>query len=361
MPRKISADRIVFAAALAALIALALLRSAQQGSQVSVPSTYDTGAAGYAAVYELLAREGIARERFEFPLAHLARTHGTLVLAGDGALAKAAPSKSALSVLDRWVSAGGHLVVLDAALPWDARTLLALPPLHAVARSEDARTACAFTSALRGLQVAAEIDAAYSSTCTAARASVLRSGGWAPAILLARGRGTIALLTTPAFFDNFHLAQRENARVAYALLSAPPVLFDERVHGHAAGRTFWEVLPGQMHAAIVLAIFAVVLAVIGANIPFAPAYAAAPPEERDSGAYIASLAQMLQRAGAGSEAIARIARRCEQVLGLRAFGDERARMLLRELRTLESTPHPGPNDVLQAGRIFARVRKDYGC
>jgi hypothetical protein len=70
---------------------------------------------------------------------------------------------------------------------------------------------------------------------------------------------------------------------------------------------------------------------------------------------------MLEHGGAATEAIARIRARCEHALASRAPGDERARMLLRELRTLETTPRPGTNELLEAGRIFARVRKDYGC
>jgi hypothetical protein len=115
-----------------------------------------------------------------------------------------------------------------------------------------------------------------------------------------------------------------------------------------------------MRIAIVIALAAVLLAIAGANLPFAPPYSLQTPEERDSSAYIASLARMLERGGASHEAIQRIAERCERVLAHRP-GDERARMLLREVRTLEATARPGTQEILQAGRIFARVRKEYGC
>jgi hypothetical protein len=139
------------------------------------------------------------------------------------------------------------------------------------------------------------------------------------------------------------------------------VRFDERVYGYAAGKSFWDVLPAPVRVAIVIAAGTLLLGIIGANLPFAAPYAPEAPDERDSGAYIASLARMLQRGGAAAEAIARIRGRCEHALSSRAAGDERARMLLRELRTLEATPRPGSHEVLAAGRIFARVRKDYGC
>ncbi|HEY9180540.1 MAG TPA: hypothetical protein VIO32_07455, partial [Candidatus Baltobacteraceae bacterium] len=180
-------------------------------------------------------------------------------------------------------------------------------------------------------------------------------------IAYVRGRGLIALFSTPTIFDNLHISQRGNAQLAYVLLGGGRVQFNERVYGHDAGESFWDVLPAPMRIAIVIAVIAALLAVAGANLPFAPPYALQPPDERDSGAYIDSVARMLERGGASREAVTRISARCEQVLAPRAGADERARMLLRELRILEAAPRPGAHDVLQAGRIFAGVRKEYGC
>lgn len=360
MQRNRAIELGVIAAALLLIAALSMLRSAQNAAAASAPSTYDTGANGYAALFELLAREGSPVRRFERPIGEISRGEESLVLAGDGALDDAAPSASARSVLDRWVSTGGRLIVLDARIGAQARRAFGLPQAADTAPADSAATSCAFVPHLRGLRVSAPFAKSFPGGCSASRASVLRAGRRVFAVTYRRGRGSITVFGSSAPFDNLHLSQSDNARVAYAIFGGAAA-FDERVHGYAEGRSFWEVLPEPMRIAIAIAIAAALLAILGANLPFAPPYDAAAPEERDSSAYIASVARMLERGGAVREAIARIAAACERVLAPRAAGDERARMLLREVRTLEGTPRPGAHDLLHAGRIFARVRKDYGC
>lgn len=361
MPRRRIVDLAIVAAAIVLIVVLGSLRAAHTAGEYSEPSTRDTGANGYAALYDMLAKEDVRVERFELPVGELSGSSGTLVIAGDGAMRAAAPSQSALLFLNRWVKGGGRLVLLDGAISPAARRALNLPPARTFASRARAVTGCGFAPALRGAAVAGTFAPGYASACRADRATLLSFDSHAAGIVYRRGRGTIALFGTATVFDNLHLSQADNARVAYAVLSGGTVLFDERVHGYAAGRTFWEVLPQPMRIAIAIAVIAVLIAIAGANLPFAPPAQAEAPEERDSGAYITSIARMLERGGASQEAIARIAARCEIVLKPRAGGDERARMLLRELRTLEATPRPGPQEVLHAGRIFARVRKDYGC
>ncbi|HLI96664.1 MAG TPA: DUF4350 domain-containing protein [Candidatus Baltobacteraceae bacterium] len=361
MPRKAAFDVAILAAAVVLLTALAWLRGSQQAAQISVPSTYDTGPNGYAALYDLLAGEGVRAQRFERPIGELESSRGALVIAGDGALSAAAPSRSSLAELDTWVRRGGRLVLLDADLSQAAQRALLLPAPRNASSRKVATTGCAFVRALHASAVAGTFWAGYAPACTSDRATLLRSKTNAVALLFQRGKGSIALFSSASAFDNLHLSQRANARVALAVFGPGPVQFDERVYGYAAGTTFWNVLPLSMRIAIAIAAAAVLLGVVGANLPFAPPYDAQAPEERDSSAYIASLARMLERGGAAAEAIARIRAHCEQVLSHRAHGDELARVLLRELRTLESTPRPGAHELLAAGRVFERVRKDYGC
>lgn len=362
MSGKRAVDLAILIAAVVLIAVLSSLRAAYNAAQYSEPSTRDTGANGFAALYDLLAGENVRVDRFELPIGELATARGTLVLAGDGALEAAAPSGDSVKYLDRWVRSGGRLVVLDGAVRRAARRALGIPSTRKFPSLSRARAACAFASAIRGTAVAGTFSAGYAPSCGASRATLVSAGSHAAGVLYRRGRGAIALFSTASVFDNLHLAQRGNARVAYAVFAGGgPVLFDERIHGYAAGRSFWDVLPQPMRIAIGVALLAIVLAIAGANLPFAPPVDAQPPDERDSSAYIASIARMLERGGASREAITRIAARCEHVLAPRTGGDERARMLLRELRTLESTPRPGSHDVLAAGRIFARVRKEYGC
>jgi hypothetical protein len=361
MPRKRTLDIALVAGAVLLVAVLAALRGTQTAPNRSVPSTYDTGVAGYAALYDLLAGEGVRVDRFERPIGELSPARDTLVIAGQYALDAAAPSQSARGFLDRWIRRGGTLVVLGEPQSVQARTAFGLPAAHKTPQKMQARAGCAFTQNLRGLPAAGTFTMGYDRACSATRRTVLQAGTLAAATMYRRGHGSIVLAGTPEVFDNLHISQASNARLAYALFGgARSVLFDERAHGYAAGRSFWQVLPPAMRVAVVLALCAIVLAIAGANLPFAPPYTLQRLDERDSGQYIAAVARMLERGGAAREAIGRISSRCEPILKVRP-GDERARMLLRELRILESTPRPGAHEVLAAGRIFARVRKEYGC
>jgi len=100
------------------------------------------------------------------------------------------------------------------------------------------------------------------------------------------------------------------------------------------------------------------IAIVGANLRSAPPRTLESEDERDSSAYIASLAGMLQRGGAARDIIARIAKAAS---GLRspAANDERGRRAFAELNDLKGRHDAGPREVLRAGTIFAQLRKDY--
>jgi hypothetical protein len=323
MPRKRAGDAILACAALALLVLFAVLRAMQPQAQYSQPSTYDTGGNGYAALYDFLARERVAVRRFEAPFGEFHQRGGALVLAGDGAVAVAAPSADALDTLDKWVRAGGTLLVLGSTTPEERRAL--------------------------------ELPKTLSD-----HKSILSVADKTAIHIYRRARGSIVIADSAAPFSNRELPQRNNAALAYQLFgSVAPVAFDERIYGYETGHTFWQVLPWGMRIAIVLACIAVLLAIAGANLPFAPPAALEPPAERDSGAYIASLARMLQRGGAAREIIARLERQAESALASRARGDERAHTLLEQFQTLTTYSHPGLRELLAAGRLFALVRKEY--
>lgn len=358
MPRNRTLDIAIVCTALALVLLLAVLRAARPAAEFSQPSTYDTGGNGYAALYELLAREGVAVRRFERPIGELAERGGALVLSGDRALFAAAPGAGALRALDAWIRRGGTLVVLGDTMQRD-RDALGLPQPREMAKSGIAVAECGLER-LRGLRAGGEFTVGFRPACGRARKTLLRASGKAVALAYGRGQGTVVIVSTPSVFANRELVQHGNAALAYALFGGlGPVAFDERIHGHAAGRTFWQVLPEPMRVAIVLACIAVALAVIGANLPFVPAAPIEPPAERDSGAYIASLARMLQRGGAAREILARLERHAEMVLAPRSASDDRARSLLVAFQALTTHPRPGVREVLAAGRLFASVQKEY--
>ena len=347
-------DLILLGVALALLVAVSLLRAAAPRAHPSFPSTYDSGANGYAALYEFLQREGIDASRYELPLADLPN-RASLVVAGDYVLDPSLLSTKRSSALEAWVRHGGKLIVLGSVFP-TARNVLGLPTARTVA-GKDAWTSCGY----RGprLHVGGEFAAVLRVRCGAGRAVLLASRGGAVAVAFKRGRGEIVEIVTPTVFDNLRLAERDNAAFAYDLFSAgAPPLFDERVYGYAAGKTFWQVLPWPVRAAVLIACLALALAIVGANLRVAPARQLESEDERDSSAYIASLAGMLQRGGVARDIIARIAKAAS---GLRspAANDELGRKALAELNGLRERYDAGPREVLRAGTIFAQLRKDY--
>ena len=352
--RKPRMDLILLGVALALLVVVSLLRAAGPRAHPSYPTTYDSGANGYAALYEFLQREGIDAAQYELPLADVP-AHATLVVAGDYALDPSLLSTKRSSALDAWVKHGGRLIALGSVFP-AARDVLGLPSARAVS-SKDVWTSCGY----RGprLHVGGEFTAVLRARCGKGQSVLLASRNGAVAVVVKRGRGEIVEIVTPTVFDNLRLAERGNAAFAYDLFSAgAPPLFDERVHGYAAGKTFWQVLPWPVRAAVLVALVVLLIAIVGANLRLAPARQLEIEDERDASAYIASLASMLQRGGVARDIIARIAKAAS---GLRspAANDERGRRAFTELNDLKERHDAGPREVLRAGTIFAQLRKDY--
>ncbi|HVA27754.1 MAG TPA: DUF4350 domain-containing protein [Candidatus Baltobacteraceae bacterium] len=221
------------------IVALAIVVAigwTRQGSPPSTHSTLDAGPNGYEALYNVLRAEGVAVARYTDPLGLLPASVKVLAIA----------------------SAAG-----DA----DAGT--------------------------------------YGAPDRARLAAFVRRGGTIVAFTdgndpLRKLYPKKAIRLDVKKFDNVALERHPAAAlVAYAALAhRGPVLFDERVHGYASDRSMWSVLPPPVRFAGGLIALALVLALIGANVRWIPALAAEPPGDRDSSDYIASMAQLLRRAGA---------------------------------------------------------------
>ena len=350
------ADLIIAVIAIALLVVLTMLRNGAQ-APVSRPSTFDTGANGYAALYDLLKAEGVSAGRFENAIGNLPAAHATLVLAGSGAYANATQGAAGDRALDAWVRRGGTLVVLD---PFAGSRALGLRPrMTGAATDVTLATGCGYAAARR-IRVAARVSVAYPASCTAQRKTLLESGTRAAAIAYRHGKGTILALGDASLFDNTHLAMQSNAAFAYGIFATSrSVLFDERIYGYAAGRSFSQVIGWPVRTAIAICIAALLLALAGSNVRFAPPIDAQPPDERDTSAYIASLARMLERGGASDAVIKRLAGSANALLRSHAVADAEARELATELVQLQISSGPAARRLLRAGRIYARVRKDY--
>jgi hypothetical protein len=347
------AETLVLCGALFLFVVISVLQSNAKRVPPSTPSTYDTGPRGYAALYEFLQRERIDAGRFEMPLGALA-AGGTLVVAGDYAVEPVFSARNS-ATLETWVRKGGRLIVLGA-VDSQTRDALGLPRTSPANRAL-ARTGCAFAG--KPLSVAGVFQEAALVRCDKTHRVLLANNAETLATVSKHGRGSIVYVVTATIFDNAHLARRDNAPFAYDLFAAgASPQFDEYVHGHDSGRAVLQVLPVPVLAASALALFALLLAVIGASVRLAPPRRDLPEDRRDSFAYIESLARMLQRGGAADDTIARLSK-AAAALRRPAPGDESGRKAFGELRALQQQRGASPRDVLRAGVIFNRLRKDY--
>lgn len=345
----------------AALIAIALLsvlvsmRASLERANTTVPSTYDTGARGYAAVYALLGRERAPVERFEDPVSHVSDRRGVFVIAGDYQMLAVAPSAKQRHLLDGWVRGGGKLELFGL-VPFWMRGDFGLPQ-QARMSAQVARAGCGL--AVPSWRVAGLFTGGLDGACRRDRVTLLAAAGRAVVIAYRRGKGLVLYSPTATILDNEHLAQLDNARFAYAIFGDGPVLFEEHGYGHVRARSFWQVLPVPMRVAVVVAVAALLLAVAGANLPFATPQPAGDTDKRDSGEYIDSLARMLQRGVAQRALIQRFCAAIETALTPRAQSDDRARDLLDRAHALQSLSGPRAEDVLAASRLFSQVQKEY--
>jgi len=121
------------------------------------------------------------------------------------------------------------------------------------------------------------------------------------------------------------------------------VAFDEHPYGYDRTQSLWSVLPLAAKAAVWIAVFAVALALVDANVRFAPPIVRDPPAERDSSDYLRSMGALLRRAQAGRTAIERFAR---------AFPKS------QELAQLAALTRPSDAQVFRAAALYAELRKE---
>jgi hypothetical protein len=172
----------------------------------------------------------------------------------------------------------------------------------------------------------------------------------------ALGKGEVIAITAPRLFSNAFLAHADNARFAYNVLAGHgPVLFDEYVHGFDDNLSFWGALPGPVRLAFWIVCAIVLLALIGANVPFAPPIPLEPPDERDSSAYIDAMGALMRRARAARAAIGTFA---ADAARSRRTTAESAKIAVAQLEGLAAISHPSEAALLDAAALNYRLRKD---
>jgi hypothetical protein len=267
-----------------------------QQQRVSVFSTYDTGPNGYRALFEVLRVAGVPVRRFERVLVTLDPSIRTLVITGY----EQDPSAKALDENDRaelarFLDNGGRLVAIDSEFagpqdvtPGVGTTLQTPGGGDAIALAKNAYTAGV-------ARAGGTIDWTFPFK-TPRGIPLLANSHGIVGLAYRYGRGEVIAITAPALFSNDQLRKADNLRFAYNVIAGHgPVAVDEYVHGYSENPTTWGVLPWTVRAAVWIALAILLVALIGANVPFAPPYIPQPPDERTSSDYITAVAALMRR------------------------------------------------------------------
>lgn len=288
-------DLAVLVASVLALAMLAFARSTPAGKPGSVFSTYDTGPNGYRALYEVLRSSGVPVRRFERTLGALDPAVLTLIVTGyeDDPSAKPLDSHDAQWLRD-YVSDGGRFVAIDTEF---AGRRDVTPGVGTTVRgSGNGAVALARNAYTAGVERVRGPVAWVFPFSEARGVPLLANARGMVAVSYRYGRGEVIAITAPELFGNRNLRSGDNLRFVYnSLAGHGPVAFDEYVHGFDDHLSMWGVLPAAVHAAVWIVAAILLLALIGANVPFAPAYLRDAPDERDSSDYITAVAALMRR------------------------------------------------------------------
>lgn len=353
-------DLLLLAGGLLVLTLLAVGRqtATQSGDGHANFSSYDAGPNGYRALYETLRRAGVAVRRFERVLPLVDSGTGTLLIAIDESDPQPVPlTRADADALQRFVAGGGRLVVLDSGFAGKLDVTPGVGTSHPI--DERAAVALARNRFTAGVErVAAPIGAAFGFEHWPNAVPLLANDRGVVAVAYRHGKGTVVAITAPALFGNAHLLDGDNLAFAYdTVAGGGPVAFDEYVHGHDSDATFWQVLPPPVRAAVWIVALVIGLALIGANVPFAPPIPPDPPPASDSGAFVDAMAALMRRARAGGALTAAFAAdAARRSRGRRASaGDAEA---FDELQRLSLMPASDAR-LLRAAVLEYRFRKEH--
>ncbi len=361
-----------------ALVTLALIVAGIVGAQRAAPpdyvdtySTHDSDRGGYLAVRRLLEREGVrVVESNRHPRFLVA---DRLVLSGIGTYAKVDVDELRDFVAKR----GKTLVVIGSSSAY-ARKTLKLPVTREITvRNTYGAVPIIASPYTRGVdQIVGEDTTRIVYRAFPAVVPIVADASGAVLASYALGRGRIVVLSDPTIFTNRLLERADNARFAVNVLGAGPdttVAFDEFVHGYGRAESAWLVLPEPLRVAILIAIGACLVALVGSAIRFVPAAAVPIASDPNSAAYLASLAILLRRGRAATRALAdlidatfaSVARAFglpthtdPNTLAVLAQGRTGAPERIRELAALRARSGVDDSQLLHAAQLCAELRKE---
>lgn len=376
-------DLILLALSLAVLVTFNLLRTQAQPDPVAgldSYSTFDTASGGYRAWYELLRRENIAADRFEQRPPFLDRHLATLIWAEPIAFDPRQTPNTSLDIaaLEGWVKGGGRFVYLGHDEAAAKAGILNLPATRTVAAKPGAQT-IAPTLRNAGVRRAVfEATLRWKPPKNGSVTTLVADVAGPLAISYAYGKGTIVAIVDETAFDNARIADADNARLAFVLVasaaSAGAVDFDEAAHGFLVPEHWWQIVPRRLLIALLLAVTAFAIALIGAAVRLGPAIVPARRDDASSAEFVDSLAALFERGRAVQKSLDDIVRptlrAVTAALGLPAqapLQEIEARIerpnLRDDLRTVVAADLARRVDermLLKTAAAAQRLRKEYG-
>ncbi len=305
-------ETAVLSLGLAVLVTVAVQgRRGDSAAPLDSYSTYDAASGGYRAFYELLAREGIAVDRFELRPAFLGSETDTLVWAEPLAFdpRQLASTAADVGALERWVRAGGALLYLGYDDRAAARGILGLPRTRVAAAGRE-RPRISAPLARAGIARLEIPGARRYALERGSRRALYADGRGVVAVRYSLGRGRVTAMIAQAAFSNGELARGDAARLAVALASprvpGGRVVFDEAVHGYVVPEHWWQIVPRPFALALACAGGVLLIAFAGAAVRLGPPLPSEPLEERTTGDFIEALAGLLARGKAARFVLARV-------------------------------------------------------
>ncbi len=285
-------------------------------------SSYATSPAGAAAWAELLMRSGHPVLQLRRPLDDAALPPAaTVIVLGADSLSSAAGKN-----LDRFVRAGGRLVIAGGNPPATLPALLPRPPAWTASGSVLVRR----VASLPVVAGVGTVRTAGRGAWTSVTGTVALSGARNPGLLAVNlGRGQINLLADATPVENALLASADNAQLALNLADprGAPVIFAEALHGYGEA-TGLAAIPTRWWVAFAVLCLAWAAWALARGRRMGPAEEPVAEPVPPRSAYVDALARALVRGHgrrAQADLIADAARRRESYLSTRRRGLARSR------------------------------------
>ncbi|MBC8143474.1 MAG: DUF4350 domain-containing protein [Armatimonadetes bacterium] len=312
MKRKIGVDAIVLIVVLLAFAGVSLQIAGRDagGDETGQPlrSTLSPKSGGWKAAYRLLEKSGIPTSRFEKPPREWPDTAAVMVcgqelfaFAGDAYWT----AEQAADAME-WVDRGGTLIMLTAENNAITDIVGVSPDVHKNKGKDltlaqpvpylDGVSDLRFPGEERFLKLGKD-------------ATVLFADDKPGVVVVKRGKGRVMLVASAAVIDNKTLLEGDNARFLVQTVSAyldpkrkGGVLWDEYHQGSQDKRSLWSAIgqPGQF--AVLQLTVLIGLVCLAASTRFGLPRPA-PPGDRVSSEYVASLADLYRRARASDAAL----------------------------------------------------------